>query len=79
MPPVIGFLEWKQHQHKINSACDLGQTPFPPSPYLRAYIVNRWDPSLMELFLELKIKFRGIDPDEEIGRIGQEMFYEPLT
>jgi branched-chain amino acid transport system permease protein len=52
MPLVIGFLEWKQHQHKINSACDLGQTSFPPSPYLRTYIVNRWDPSLMELFLE---------------------------
>jgi hypothetical protein len=41
--------------------------------------VNRWDPSLMELFLELKVKFRGIDPDEEIGRTGQEMFYQLLT
>ena len=59
-PAIIVFLEGKNHKHMIHIVAHCADPPTPPSPYLRAYVVDHFDSGPSQFFRQTQVELGEI-------------------
>src|SRR5690606_24267072 len=60
-------LHWKQAEHTVGAAADLGGALLAPGPDRRADVMNGGDAGVLQMVFQAKVEVWRIDADEHVG------------